>query len=60
MTFGTLVTICMQKYMPTLPPEKATLCIDVTIWAGEVQRTQLAISTILTSKLVPLGFFQVF
>ena len=23
----------MRKYMPALPPERATLCIDVIIWA---------------------------
>ena len=33
MTFGTFMTICMQEYMPVLPPEGGTLCIDVTVWA---------------------------
>ena len=33
MTFGSYITICMWQYMPALPPEGATLCIDATILA---------------------------
>ena len=33
MTFGSFMTICMWEYMPALPPEGDTLCIDVTFWA---------------------------
>ena len=34
MTFSTVMTVCMQEYMPSLPLEGATLCIQVTVWAA--------------------------
>ena len=33
MTFGTFMTVCMREYTPALPPEEATLYIDVSVWA---------------------------
>ena len=33
MTFGTCMTACMREYTPALQPERATICIDVTVWA---------------------------
>ena len=32
MTFGTFMIVCMREYMPALPPEGDTLCIDVILW----------------------------
>ena len=32
MTFGTFMTVCMREYTSALPPQEATLCIDVTVW----------------------------
>ena len=34
MTFGTSMTVCMIAYTTGLPPEWATLYIDLTIWAS--------------------------
>ena len=33
MTFSTPLTVWIREYMPVLPPEGTTLCIDVTVWA---------------------------
>ena len=33
MTFSTFMTICMWEYTPVLPPDGATMCIDLTVWA---------------------------